>query len=120
MNEAKATSERERQLLTAIRLTCSDRNVTHGDPTEQHMLAGTLQQALQRQLANNHDFINLGRQNQDAILAILGQICIKLSRFATGTIYNTDTTIDGAAYFAILGEALVKMASPQVNPGPPR
>lgn len=110
-------SVREQQLLTAIKLTCGDRNETHGDPVFQHRTAGQLQAALHEALSGNPMFRELSHLERAPLLAVLGQICIKLSRFANGDIFHEDTTVDGAAYFAILGEVAdtIRNRRPEAN-----
>lgn len=114
MVDAKEGDPVRVQLLTqAIGYTSHTRNKSYGDPQHQLACAAMLKQTLRQ-------FVR--RALPAAELEALDMVCTKLSRAVCGPHPGLDTYIDGAAYFAIAGEAYsiqeAGKLSPQVSDGP--
>ena len=88
-------STRVKMLEEAARLTAGDRDATYGDPTTQHRCMGQLMEVFDRFDVN---------KDSPAHRAAMFLILNKVSRIACGKLKD-DNYIDGAAYFAIAGEA---------------
>ena len=77
-------------LETALHLTYGDRNKTHGDPYQQHLMISKLWS------------VYLGHNISPDEVAIMMTL-LKISRTKAGHL-NTDDYIDAAAYIAIASE----------------
>jgi hypothetical protein len=89
-------------LIQAHEATTRQRNVSYGDPMVNLSCAGELKRVVRSYMqANRHR--TFSSAEEEAIDAI----CTKLGRIATGSPVG-DNYVDGAAYFAIAGEANIQ------------
>lgn len=92
-------SIRETYLRTAANLTAGDRDKEYGDPMVNLNCASDLKQVFWAYAEKG------GRTISNAEREALDMVLTKLSRLACGPKCKPDTYVDGAAYFAIAGEA---------------
>lgn len=92
---------RKKILESAIKLTCSDRNETYGDPSIQVALgARWFREFMNHSQGKYSDYHN----------GAIEDVFQKLARIACGK-YKADNYEDGCAYFAMAGEAAAMQKS---------
>lgn len=98
-------------LRKAAALTEGDRNAAYGDPVVNLGIQGELTTPFIRVLQNNPKFYTLPEPTRHALLGAMFQVLGKIARIAAGDPKHMDNYIDGAAYFAIAGEAVLHQSA---------
>lgn len=118
---ATISTIRGQLLLRARELTEGDRNQAYGDPLDNLGAQGRLALVVE-EIHQNPSFQRLPAAYKAGLLGSLHQITGKLARIIRGDVDRVDNYIDGAAYFGIAGECVIRagMSEPQAAAPQPR
>lgn len=106
---------RGKLLTQAIELTEGSRNAAYGDPVVNLGLQGRLMDVFFEEFDKNASLAFLDATGVAALRGSIAQVIGKLARIGAGDVTRLDNYIDGAAYFAIAGEAVDRRPAPRAS-----